>query len=615
MDGTYDYLGEPRLVDHAATRIKHRPAASSNSDKVARSSRGGMAQKWKCEVVIPPVRSSRRQTTKLRGQVIDLCSDDEQSTEESSLSDSNEYRPAANDLDGVKMDVDEGLATLPQAGDNSSSEELTLLSHTKKRKASLPQPSRPALSKRVKGLASSQPVASLKGKEPARAPQIKDRHVVISSPVAVSLDEQHPPTPLPSKGPETLFDDDNALKDTRNEAVNAAQRDEAHGDAHDDTRREPPEESTGDTLNDVRRSNPSHSEPATALTNSDLSIELPLLPPAPVNVPTPISVSAPVDAPALVSMPTSVNVPAPVNTPAPVNMPATVNTPVPVDEFVKPPLNAPPRGGLPPEPDCRVRPRPRVVQRGEVLDGDDDPFSLRKRTWANRTMLIANEAPSQGASPAASRLASAEEGQVISAATVKLTAAEEGRGSISTASQEVPVGSEATNEVPYPSQPLHPLEAATSYDAHAYTRHSENLPHGLTPQFQDNTYLPDRYAAMGFNNVGWYNPRSPAENRRGPYVPMYAPPAPPPPYRDPYHPDVQRYGPNPPHTLQYREMPVGPGYYYPGQEGPYRGYHESAPYHPHPQPPLLGSTQTGRNTIPEQNHGESSSQQRSPLSK
>ena len=221
-------------------------------------------------------------------------------------------------------------------------------------------------------------MASLKGKEPARAPQIKDCHVVISFPVAVSLDKQHPPTPLPSKGPETLFNDDNALKDTRNEAVNAAQRDEAHSDTHNDTCREPPEESTGDTLNDVWCSNPSHSKPASALTNSDLSIELPLLPPAPVNMPTPISVSAPVDMPALVSMPTSVNVPAPVNTPAPVNMPTTVNTPVPVDEFMKPPLNAPPQGGLPPEPDCRVHPRPRVVQRGEVLDGDNNPFSLRK---------------------------------------------------------------------------------------------------------------------------------------------------------------------------------------------------------------------------------------------
>jgi hypothetical protein len=487
------------------------------------------------------------------------------------------------------MDVDEVLASLPEAGDDSSSEELTLLSYTgtKKRKASLPQPSRPALSKCVKGSASSQPMASLKGKEPARAQQIKGRCVVISSPVVVSLDKQHPPTSRPSKGPETLFDDDNALRlgDTHFEAHSNV-HDKACSDAHNDPR-ELPEESTGDALEDVRHSNLSHSEPATALTNSNLSMKLPLLPPAPINAPVLVSMPASVDAPASVSVLTPVNVPAPVNMPAPpvnvpapvhtpallVNTPATVNTPVPVDEFVKPPsthitqqsLDAPPRGGLPLEPDCRVRPRPRAVQRGEALDGDDDPFSLRKRTWTNRTMRITNEAPLQGASPATSRLASAEEGQVISAASVKLTAAEEGRGSIATASREDLVSSKATNEVPYPSQPSRPLEAATSYDTHAHTHHSENPPHGLTPQFQDNMYLPDGYGPMGFNNIGWYNPRSSAENRRGPYAPMYAPPAPPPPYRDPYHPDVQRYGPNPP--LQYRE--IGPGYYYPGQEGPY----------------------------------------------
>jgi hypothetical protein len=45
------------------------------------------------------------------------------------------------------MDVDEVLASLPEAGDDSSSEELTLISYTgtKKWKASLPQPSHPAL--------------------------------------------------------------------------------------------------------------------------------------------------------------------------------------------------------------------------------------------------------------------------------------------------------------------------------------------------------------------------------------------------------------------------------------------------------------------------------------
>jgi hypothetical protein len=60
VDGTYDYLGEPRLVDRAATHVKRRPAASSNGDKVTGPSRKGMAQKLKCEVVIPPVRPSRR---------------------------------------------------------------------------------------------------------------------------------------------------------------------------------------------------------------------------------------------------------------------------------------------------------------------------------------------------------------------------------------------------------------------------------------------------------------------------------------------------------------------------------------------------------------------------
>jgi hypothetical protein len=60
VDGTYDYLGEPHLVDRAATHVKRRPAASSNGDKVAGPSRKGMAQKLKCEVVIPPVRPSRR---------------------------------------------------------------------------------------------------------------------------------------------------------------------------------------------------------------------------------------------------------------------------------------------------------------------------------------------------------------------------------------------------------------------------------------------------------------------------------------------------------------------------------------------------------------------------
>jgi hypothetical protein len=226
-------------------------------------------------------------------------------------------------------------------------------------------------------------MASLKGKEPARAQQIKGRRVVISSSVVVSLDEQHPPTSRPSKGPETLFDDDNALRlgDTHFEAHSDV-HDKARSDAHNDPR-ELPEESTGDALEDVRHSNLSHSEPATALTNSNLSMKLPLLPPAPIDAPVLVSMPAPVDAPALVSVLTLVNVPAPVNTPAlPVNTPTTVNTPVPVDEFMKPPsthitqqsLNAPPRGGLPLEPDCRVRPRPRAVQRGEALDGDDDPL-------------------------------------------------------------------------------------------------------------------------------------------------------------------------------------------------------------------------------------------------
>ena len=365
MDGTYDYLGEPRLVDHAATRVKCCPAASSNGDKVAGSSRGGMVRKQKCEVIIPPVRLSRRRTTKPHGQVIDLCSNAKQSTEESSLSDSDEYRSA------VKMDVDEAHASLPKAEDDSSSEELTLLSYTKKRKASLPQPSRPTLSKHVKGSASSQPVALLKGKEPARAQQIKGRHVVISSPVIVSLDEQHPSTPLPPKGPETLFNDDNALRleDTHIEAHSDV-RVKARSGAHDDPR-ELPEESTGDALEDVQYSNLSHSELATALANSNLSMKLPLLPPALA------------DAPALVSMPTPVNVPAP-----PVNMPATVNIhstcasgwirETPIHPYHSAITRCSPSrwtsSGT--RPSCA--PEARAVQRGEALDGDNDLFSLRK---------------------------------------------------------------------------------------------------------------------------------------------------------------------------------------------------------------------------------------------
>ena len=123
-------------------------------------------------------------------------------------------------------------------------------------------------------------------------------------------------------------------------------------------------------------------------------------------------------------------------------------------------------------------------------------------------------------------------------------------------------------------------------------------------QFQDNTYLPDGYAPMGFNNVRWYNlgPRS-AENHHRPYVPMYAPLAPPPPYYNLYHLDMQWYGPNPP--LQYHKM--GPGYYYPGQEGPYQGYYDPAPYHPHLQPLPPGSVQTGRSVESEQKCSEGSS--------
>ena len=251
------------------------------------------------------------------------------------------------------MDVDEAHASLPEAEDDSISKEMTLLSYTKKRKASLLQHSCPTLSKCVKGSASSQPVASLKGKEPARAQQIKGRHVVISSPVVVSLDKQHILTPLPSKGPETLFNNDNALRleDTHIEAHSDV-CDKARSGAHNNTH-ELPEESTGDALKNVWHSNHSYSKPATALANSNLSMKLPLLPPAPV------------DTPALVSMPT------PVNTPAPLaNTPTTVNIPVPVDGFMKHPsthitqqsLDAPPQGGLPLEPDRCVRPRPHAVQ-------------------------------------------------------------------------------------------------------------------------------------------------------------------------------------------------------------------------------------------------------------
>ena len=57
VDGTHDFLGEPCLINNAATHIKHCPAASS---MVVRSSRGGKAQKLKCEVVIPPSCLSKR---------------------------------------------------------------------------------------------------------------------------------------------------------------------------------------------------------------------------------------------------------------------------------------------------------------------------------------------------------------------------------------------------------------------------------------------------------------------------------------------------------------------------------------------------------------------------
>ena len=541
MDGIHDYLSEPRLVNHAATCVKCCPVAPSNSNKAAGSSRGGTAPKLKCEVVVS--HPSQRWTAKWLGQVIDLCSDDEQSIETGSKSDSD-YYPAANSSDNTKINVDKAPASLPKATSSSSSEEFTLLGHPKKWKASSPQLSCPALSKCIKGSGYSQRVASLKGKEPARTYQIKGcgRHVHILSPINISSsDEQCSPSLSKAPGPETLFND-SALEDTRNEA---------HSDAH--------HEAHNSILKDIHQS---------------------ILPHSPVNVPVPVNTSTPV------------------NTSAPVNTSDT-------DGFQRPPsihvtqqpLDAPSQGasGLsPPEPHHPTMcPRPHVMQQRDTLN-------------------ITNTAFLQ-VSPATSELTSTEGGQVISAASASLIATEEGRGSISAISHEGLAGLEAANKVP--SQLLRPLEGATSYNPHTYSHHLHGPGVASALQFQDDIYLPDGYAPMSFNNVGWYNSWSSAENCWGPHVPMYAlpTPTPPPPYHDAYHQDMLRYGPHPP--LQYHEM--GPGYYYPAQECPYQGYHDSAPHHLvhlHFQPPLPGGIQMGRNAMldSEQNHdhGEGLSQQR-----
>ena len=112
-------------------------------------------------------------------------------------------------------------------------------------------------------------------------------------------------------------------------------------------------------------------------------------------------------------------------------------------------------------------------------------------------MLVASEASSQGLSPqtATSRL-TCTEGQGISTASARLVAAEEGQGSISTASQGLVTSEpEATNKVPGPYRPLSPHKAVAPYNARAYPLHSENQLHGAL-QFQDNVYLPDGYAPM-----------------------------------------------------------------------------------------------------------------------
>ena len=177
MDGTHDFLGEPYLINNAATHIKCHSVASS---MVVGSSRGGKAQKLKCEVVIPPSCLSKWQMTKLHQEVIDISSDDGQLTakKDSESSSNSEYCPATND-DDAKMDNNDNdnndnnddnkhASLLGPARDSSSSKEFTLLSHFKKWKASLPQPSHPTLSKHVKDSVSSQPMVLLKGKEPVR---------------------------------------------------------------------------------------------------------------------------------------------------------------------------------------------------------------------------------------------------------------------------------------------------------------------------------------------------------------------------------------------------------------------------------------------------------------
>ena len=59
MDGTHDFLGEPYLINNAATHIKCHSVASS---MVVGSSRGGKAQKLKCEVALPACPSDKWQS-------------------------------------------------------------------------------------------------------------------------------------------------------------------------------------------------------------------------------------------------------------------------------------------------------------------------------------------------------------------------------------------------------------------------------------------------------------------------------------------------------------------------------------------------------------------------
>ena len=228
-----------------------------------------------------------------------------------------------NDDDDNDNDDDDGRASLSgPARDSSSLEEFTLLSHPKKQKASSPQPSHPTLSKHVKGSVFSQPMVSLKGKEPVRTSKMRS-HYMVSPPIDIHLlDGQHPPSLLPLKGPKTLFNDNDSLEDTtRNNTC-------SHSDTYNDAQ-ELPDMSTGEpeTFKIIQQPN---------LLPTLVNAPIPSNTPASVNAPTLVNTQVPllpalVDAPKLVNMPVNMpmlaNVPTLVNMSMPVNVPAPVNAP------------------------------------------------------------------------------------------------------------------------------------------------------------------------------------------------------------------------------------------------------------------------------------------------